>query len=160
MPPVGWRSAYYFWRIDEIDNEGNTTTGDVWTFTTTSPPPPKGRTCFVAETGVWVDGTLVEISKVGTGQNICLTNNLGKIHEVQEHEGTFECHDILLQSGNRIGVAECHYFLTESGDWVAVQNLKMGTKLQTPKGSIAIVSVTKRPVPYTGRVYNLKAGGS
>ena len=32
----------YYWRIDEVDNQGNTTTGDVWTFTTISGPPPKG----------------------------------------------------------------------------------------------------------------------
>jgi hypothetical protein len=50
--------------------------------------------------------------------------------------------------------------LTESGDWVAVQNLTTATKLQTPKGSIGIVSVTKRPTPYVGKVYNLKVEGS
>ncbi len=67
---------------------------------------------------------------------------------------------LLLESGNRIGVAERHYFLAESGDWVAVQNLKTATKLQTPKGSIGIVNVTKRPMPYVGKVYNLKVEGS
>ena len=164
----------YYWRIDEIDSEGNKTVGAVWKFTTSSGsvPPPKGRACFVAETGVWVDGTLVSISSVGLRRSVgridgaAIKNSsmplpyLGKVQELQEHQGVFECHDILLQSGNRIGVAENHYFLTESGDWVAVQNLKTATKLQTPKGSIGIVSVTKRSVPYVGKVYNLKVEGS
>ena len=162
----------YYWRVDETDSEGNKTVGALWTFSTTTSPPPKGRTCFVAETGVWVDGALVSISNVAARRSVgridgaAIKNSsmplpyLGKVQELQEHEGTFECHDILLQSGNRIGVAERHYFLTESGDWVAVQNLKSGTKLQTPKGSIAIVSVTRRPMPYVGKVYNLKVEGS
>jgi len=169
------RDTVYYWRVDEIDSEGNNTVGAVWKFTTSSgsaPPPPKGRTCFIAETGVWVDGTLVSISSVGLRRNVgridgaAIKNSsltlpyLGKVQELQEHQGVFECHDVLLQSGNRIGVAERHYFLTESGNWVAVQNLKAGTKLQTPKGSIGIVSITKRPMPYVGKVYNLKVEGS
>ncbi len=104
-------------------------------------PPPKGRTCFPAETGVWVNGALVSISSVGPRQYVGRIDNapaknssqplpyLGKVQELQEHEGVFNCYDILLQSGNRIGVAENHYFLTESGDWAAVQNLKASTKL-------------------------------
>ena len=165
----GWMdpNTLYYWRIDEVDSKGNKTTGTVWEFTTSSHPvpPPKGRTCFVAETGVWVDGALVSISNAGIGSSIRCIDSFGmknsspypgKVEELQEHEGSFECHDILLQSGNRIGVAERHYFLTESGQWVAVQNLKAGMKLQTPKGSIGIVSVTRRPTPYTGKVYNLK----
>jgi hypothetical protein len=163
----------YFWRIDEVNSNG-TRTGVLWKFTTTDmgAPPPKGRTCFVAETDVWIDGTLVSISKVGIGHSIRWIDGfgmknsslplpyLGKVQELQEHEGVFECYDVLLQSGYRIGVAERHYFLTESGNWVAVQNLKTATKLQTPKGSIGIVSVTKRPMPYVGKVYNLKVEGS
>jgi len=160
----------YFWRIDEVNSNGKRI-GVLWKFTTSDSPPPKGRTCFVAETDVWVDGALVSISNVAARRSVgridgaAVTNSsmplpyLGKVEELQEHEGTFECHDILLQSGNRIGVAERHYFLTESGDWVAVQNLKAGTKLQTPKGSIEIVSVTKRSRPYAGKVYNLKVEG-
>jgi hypothetical protein len=166
------RDTVYYWRIDEIDSQGNITVGAVWKFTTSSVsvPPPKGRTCFVAETGVWVDGTLVSISNVAARRSVgridgaAIKNSsmpyLGKVEELQEHAGIFECHDVLLQSGNRIGVAENHYFLTGSGDWVAVQNLKTGMKLQTPKGSIGIVSVTKRPAPYVGKVYNLKVEGS
>ncbi|MGB2865443.1 MAG: hypothetical protein WBC05_19085 [Sedimentisphaerales bacterium] len=163
----------YFWRIDEVNSNG-TRTGVLWKFTTTDmgAPPPKGRACFTGETGVWVDGTLVSISKAGERCSVgridgAMVKNsslplpyLGKVEELQEHEGVFECYDVLLQSGNRIGVAERHYFLTESGDWVAVQNLKTAAKLQTPKGPIAIVSVTKRPMPYVGKVYNLKVEGS
>jgi hypothetical protein len=161
----------YFWRIDEVNNNG-TRTGAIWKFTITSGPPPKGRACFVAETDVWVDGTLVLISKAAERRSVSRSDGvpaknssmtlpyLGKVQELQEHEGTFECYDVLLDSGNRIGVAGNHYFLTESGDWLAVRNLKTGTKLQTPNGPIGIVSVTRRPTPYVGKVYNLKVEGS
>jgi hypothetical protein len=160
----------YYWRIDEVNNNGKRT-GLLWKFIVTG-PPPKGRGCFTSETGVWVNGSLVPISKVSPGHSIGRINDtaisnspkllpyLGKVQELQEHEGLFECHDILLQSGNRISVAERHYFLTESGKWVAVQNLKPATRLQTPKGSIGIVNVTKRPMPYVGKIYNLKVEGS
>jgi hypothetical protein len=108
----------YFWRIDEVNSNGKRT-GVVWQFTTTStiPPPPKGRGCFIAETDVWVDGALVSISKIGMGRSIRCVDGfgmknssmplpcLGKVQELQEHEGVFECYDVLLQSGNRIGVA-------------------------------------------------------
>ena len=163
----------YFWRIDEVDSEGYKTTGAVWTFTTNLPsPPPKGRGCFTSETGVWVDGALVPISKVGLGQNVGRIDSAnvggssvplpypGKVEKLQEHEGTFACYDVLLESGNCVSVAECHYFLVESGRWVSLQNLKTGTRLQTSKGSIGIISVTRKPMPYVGKVYNLKIEGS
>jgi len=162
MPPeslFGWRFAPYYWRIDEIDSEGNVTTGDVWTFSNAT-PPAKGRTCFTAETKVWASGALVPISKIALGQSIRGMNSFSKIHEVQEHKGTFTCYDVLLESGNCLSVAENHYFLTESGQWISLKNLKTAIRLQTPKGSIAIVSVTKRPMPYVGKVYNLKVEGS
>jgi hypothetical protein len=161
----------YLWRIDEVDSEGNKTTGAVWTFTTML-PPPKGRTCFTGETGVWVDGALVPISKVGPGRNAGFIagpgagkssvrpRTLGKVEQVQEHEGVFVCYDVLLETGNCISAIECHYFLTESGRWVALQNLTTQTKLQTLRGQIGIVSVTIRPMPYVGKVYNLKVEGS
>ncbi|MHC4439479.1 MAG: Hint domain-containing protein, partial [Planctomycetota bacterium] len=157
---LGWRAASYYWRIDEVDSEGNITKGDVWTFSMTSPQPPKGRACFTADTGVWIDGKLVPISKVAQGQINCGVNNLGKIREVQEHNGTFTCYDVLLESGNCIGVAENHYFLAESGQWISLKNLKKATRLQTPNGSIGIVSISKRPMPYIGKVYNIKVEGS
>jgi hypothetical protein len=169
----GWldRDTTYFWRIDEINSNGKRT-GVLWKFTTIPFPPPKGRGCFTSETGVWVDGILVSISSVGLQSSIGRIDGarirnsslplpyLGKVQELQEHEGVFECHDVLLESGNRIAVAERHYFLTESGDWVSVQNLNTATKLQTPKGLIGIVNVTKRPMPYVGKIYNLKVEGS
>jgi len=159
----------YFWRVDEIDGQGNKTTGDIWRFNTI---PPKGRVCFTAQTGVWVDGALIPISTVDLDRNVgCIDGSsagnlsvrlpsLGKIETVQEHKGTFACYDVLLESGNCISVAENHYFMEESGRWIALQNLTAGTRLRTSKGSIRIVSVTKRPVPYDGKVYNLKVKGS
>jgi hypothetical protein len=164
----------FHWRIDEVDSEGNITKGDVWTFTSIPPSvqPPKGRACFVAETNVWIDGALVSISNVTARSSVGQIDDaaakdssislpyLGKVEELQEHQGTFKCYDVLLKSGNRIGVAENHYFLTQSGQWLSVRNLKAGTKLRTATGSIEIVSVTKRPVPYTGKVYNLKVESS
>lgn len=158
----------YYWRIDEIDREGNKTEGAVWQFTTAVWPHPKGRACFLPETGVWVDGSLVSISKAGVGQSVSWVDGLGMkdasrplpycggVEEVQEHEGVFQCYDVVLESGNRITVAERHYFLTESGKWLAVQNLSVGMRLQTATGSIAIVNVTKRSTPHIGKVYNLK----
>jgi len=155
----------YYWRIDEVSGEGEIMTGKVWTFTTVPPPPPpKGRGCFLADTPVWVDRALVQISKVVAGQTIgkvtCPANTSMQIEKLEEHEGTYVCYDVLLESGNCISVADCHYFLTESGRWVALQNLKTGTKLQTAKGSIGIISVNKRPMPYVGKIYNLKVEGS
>ena len=163
IPPEGvaWRTAHCYWRIDEVDSEGNKTTGDVWTFTTPPPPPPpKGRTCFTAETNVWVSGSLVPISKATLGQSIRGMNCLSKIQEVQEHKGTFTCYDVLLESGNCLSVAENHYFLAESGQWISLQNLKTGTRLKTAKGTVGIKSITKRPIPYIGKVFNLKVDGS
>ena len=155
----------YYWRIDEVNGEGEIITGAVWTFTTVLPiPPPKGRGCFLADTPVWVDRALVQISKVVAGQTVgkvtCPANTSMQIEKLEEHEGTFVCYDVLLESGNCISVADCHYFLTESGRWVALQNLKTGTKLQTAKGSIGIISVNKRPMPYVGKIYNLKVEDS
>ena len=162
----GWRSSMpFYWRIDEVDSEGNITKGDVWTFTgISSMPPPKGRACFIGDTPVWVDGKLIQISKVATGQIAtkvtCPSKSIAQIEKLEEHKGTFTCYDILLESGNCISVAENHYFLAESGQWISLKNLKKATRLQTSKGSIGIVSVTKRPMSYVGKVYNLKVEGS
>ena len=148
----------YYWRVDEVDSSGKAITGEVWTFTTTN--RPKGRVCFTAETGVWVNSALVPISKAVTGQITCGINSYGKILEVQEHNGIFTCYDVLLESGNSISVAENHYFLAASGQWLSLKNLKAGIKLKTSKGSIGIKSITKRPMPYVGNVYNLNIAGS
>ncbi|MHC4583218.1 MAG: GLUG motif-containing protein, partial [Planctomycetota bacterium] len=73
-------------------------------------PPPKGRGCFPADTPVWVNGSLVQISNVVSGQMAgelhceAATDCLEQIETVEEHEGTFECRDIVLESGNRISV--------------------------------------------------------
>lgn len=160
-PDHGWLDAgtTYFWRIDEVNSNGKRT-GVIWKFTTTDRPPPKGRTCFTAETKVWASGSLVPISNVALGQSICGVNNPSKIQEVQEHQGTFACYDVSLESGNCISVAENHYFLTESGQWISLHNLKAGIKLKTSKGPIGIINVTKRPMPYVGKVYNLNIAGS
>ena len=124
-------------------------------------PPPKGRACFVAETPVWVDGKLVQISKVTAGQTVgkqfCGSSSL---EQVQEHEGTFECRDIALESGNTIVVVDAHCFMLDSGRWMAAQNLTSGLRLKTLTGTVGIKSVTKRAVPYTGKVYNLKVKSS
>jgi parallel beta-helix repeat protein len=151
----------YYWRVDEVDNQGTRITGKVWSFTTSpSPRPPKGRTCFTAETDVWVNGAIIPISTVALGQSIFGIDNPGKIQEVQEHNGIFVCYDVVLDGGNRISVAENHYFMAESGQWISLQNLKAGIKLQTSKGPIGIRNITKRPAPYIGKVYNLKVAGS
>jgi len=149
----------YFWRIDEVNLNGKTT-GAVWKFTTSDRWPPKGRTCFTAETDVWVNDALVPFSKVVQGQSISGMTRLNEIQEVQQHKGTFACYDVLLESGNCISVAENHYFLAESEQWLSLNNLKQGIKLKTLKGSIGIKSVIKRPTPYTGKVYNLRIKGS
>jgi len=149
----------YFWRVDEVNHNGKRT-GAMWNFTTSDKWPPKGRTCFVAETGIRVGGELIPISKISQGQSIRGMNCLSKIQEVQEHNGTFTCYDVLLESGNCLGVAENHYFMTESGQWISLLNLKAGIELKTSQGSVGIKSVTKRPKPYVGKVYNLKVEGS
>jgi hypothetical protein len=132
----------------------------------TSPLPPKGKTCFLAETPVWIDGKIVPISKVGAGQSIskpfCTRPGFypDRVGEVQEHTGTFECRDIVLESGNHIGVVGAHYFMHANGEWITAKDLKSGLSLRTLQGTIKINSVTVRATPYTGKVYNLKIKNS
>jgi len=127
---------------------------------------PKGRTCFPAETPVWIDGAMVPISKVVAERAVrgsaCATPEPWpyRVEAVQEHSGTFECRDIVLESGNRIGVVGPHYFMLDSGQWIAAQDLRSGQRLRTHAGTISIKSVTTRPEPYTGKVYNLKINNS
>jgi hypothetical protein len=113
--------------------------------------PPKGRTCFVADTPVWVNGSLVQISNVSVA---------GLIETVQAHEGIFVCRDVTLENGECLGVVDAHCFMLESGQWIPVQNLQTGMKLKTANGSVAVQSVTVRVMPYTGTVYNLKINSS
>jgi len=134
-------------------------------------PPPKGRGCFTSETPVWVDRALVPISKVGLGWNVgCIEGSgvgvlavrsqcLGKVEKIEEHEGTFECRDIVLESGNRISVVDAHCFMLDSGQWIAAQDLRNGLQLKTLNGKVGIKSVSTRAVPFVGKVYNLKVTG-
>ena len=128
--------------------------------------PPKGRACFPAATPVWVDGMIVPISRVVAGQairrSLCTTPGTwpDRVEEVQEHTGTFECRDIVLESGNRIGVVGAHCFMLATGEWIGAQDLKSGLSLRTLQGTVRIKSVTVRAAPYTGKVYNLKINNS
>jgi prepilin-type N-terminal cleavage/methylation domain-containing protein len=126
----------------------------------TGPPPPKPRgQCFLADTPVWVDGALVQISKVIAGQTVgkvgCVVM-AKRIEKLKEYEGIFECRDINLENGNRISVVDAHCFMLDSGKWVEAQNLQSGMKLKSLKGAVAIRSVVKRAMPFVGKVYNLK----
>ncbi len=122
-------------------------------------PGPKGRGCFLADTKVWVNGKLVQISKVTTGHAVgkvgCLATAV-QIEKLQEHEGTFECRDVTLENGNCISVVDAHCFMLDSGRWIAAQDLRNGLKLKSLNGPIGIKSVVIRTVPYIGKVYNLK----
>ncbi len=154
----------YWWRIDEVNGDA-TTTGPVWQFSTCS--ATKGRSCFLGATPVWIDGTLIPISRVHSGMSVCpagdvagqkssmLSSALGCVEKVQAHQGTFVCYDVSFETGNSICVAECHFFLAESGRWISLQALRLGTRLQTPAGSVAVASITRRPTLYAGTVYNL-----
>jgi hypothetical protein len=128
--------------------------------------PPKGRACFLAKTPVWLDGKILPISEVVVGQavrrSLCTTPGPqpDRIEKVQEHTGTFECRDIVLQSGNHIGVVGDHRFMLATGEWIAAQDLKSGFSLRTLQGTVRIKSVTVRAAPYTGKVYNLKIKNS
>jgi len=129
-------------------------------------PPPKGRGCFLADTPVWVNGALVQISNVVSGQMVgkshcdLATDCLGQIETIEEHEGTFECRDIVLESGNRISVVDVHCFLLDSGQWIAAQDLRSGLRLKTLNGKVGIKSVSTRAAPFVGKVYNLKIKGA
>jgi hypothetical protein len=136
-----------------------------------APPPPKPRVCFPGDTLVWVDGALVQISKVAAGQTVAKplsTRTLASLqkavcsHEIEgiddhnESEGPWQCYDIMLESGNRISVADSHYFLLDSGRWALVQELVSGSKLVSLEGPITVKIVARRALPCVGKVYNLK----
>ncbi len=139
-----------------------------------TPPRPKPR-CFPADTLVWADGALVQISKVLPGQmvqkplstrtmsylqaEIC-SRQIEGINVHNESEGAWDCYDVVLETGNCISVADSHYFLLDSGKWALVQELRSGSKLVSLDGPIVVKSVTKRPMPCVGKVYNLKVKDS
>jgi hypothetical protein len=152
----------YYWRIDEV-NEGRIITGLVWRFTTLKTSGGgggKGRGCFTDKTGVWIDGKIVPFSSVDKEQLVSCIDGLNRIEEVQIHEGSFVCYDVLFENGNCIIVAENHYFMVENGQWISLKNLNAGAKLKSAKGLIAIKSITKKLKPYIGKVYNLKVKDS
>jgi len=124
-----------------------------------APTPVKGRACFTSETEVWVDGAVVPISQVGRGWDVPGAP-FGYVERFEEHEGAFECRDVLLDSGNRISVVDSHCFMLDCGRWTAAQDLRAGQRLKTITGAVGIKSVTIRPTPYTGKVYNLKISNS
>jgi len=141
----------------------------------TGPPPKPPRGCFPANTLVWVDGTLVQISKViqgqivykpltartvsGLQQAVC-SQEIESISEHDETEGPWHQYDIVLENGNCISVAEVHYFLLDSGRWASVQDLTSVSKLVSLEGPVAVDRVVKRALPRIGKVYNLKIKNS
>jgi prepilin-type N-terminal cleavage/methylation domain-containing protein len=122
-------------------------------------PAPKGRTCFTAETPVWINGASVQISAAAQsiGKQICGTSSLER---VDEHTGTFDVRDVVLETGNCISVVDAHCFMLASGQWINAPNLTSGMTLKTANGTVGIKSVTLRAMPYVGKVYNLKVEGS
>jgi prepilin-type N-terminal cleavage/methylation domain-containing protein len=129
-------------------------------------PRPKGRPCFIADTPVWVDGTIVQISEAVTGQMVGTPNSVlamacsSQIEKVDEHDGAFECRDVVLENGNCISVVAAHCFMLDSGRWIAAPDLTSGLKLKSLNGPIRIRSVVKRATPFVGKVYNLKVKNS
>ena len=125
-------------------------------------PPPKGRACFPADTDVWVNGMVVPILNVAREQTVghiaraVPTAPFGQIEAIEEHVGTFECRDIVLENGNRISVVDAHCFMLDSGQWIAAPDLRNGQRLRTLDGTIGIKSVTTRATPFVGKVYNLR----
>jgi prepilin-type N-terminal cleavage/methylation domain-containing protein len=107
--------------------------------------------CFVGDTQVWVNGSLVEISQIAAGQT--LANNAA-VEKLEAHTGSFECRDIELTNGNKISVAELHYFMLDSGLWVRSIDLRSGMTLKTQSGNVTVKSVSVRT--YVGSVYNVK----
>ncbi len=169
----GWATEWSDYTEDEYelivratDNDGASTDSTAIEISLTPPLPPKGRGCFLADTPVWVNGALVQISNVVSGQMVgephcdLATDCLERIETVEEHEGTFECRDIVLESGNRISVVDAHCFMLDSGQWIAAQDLRSGLRLKTLSGTVGIKSVATRAVPFVGKVYNLKVTGA
>jgi len=137
----------------------------------TGPPVKEPRRCFPADTLVWIDGALVQISKVIPGQIVdkpltarvelslkkaVCSHEIESIIEHDETEGSWQQYDIVLENGNCISVAEVHFFLLDSGQWASVQELISGSKLVCLEGPVAVDRVVKRALPCIGKVYNLK----
>jgi len=115
------------------------------------------RACFLGNTLVWADGALAPISQVTAGQTM---GNAAIVEKLDEHVGSFECRDVVFTNGNQISVVETHYFMLDSGIWVKSVDLRSGMKVRTQNGSAVIKTVTTRPQPYVGKVYNVKVANS
>jgi len=112
----------------------------------------KSRSCFTAETPVWINGKMVEIAKVASSASI---------KGVQEHAaGMNACYEMTLESGNSITIVHSHYFMTADGEWKKIEELSAGMELQTMNGTIAIKSVVKKTMPFVGGSYNLMLNDS
>ena len=132
-------------------------------------PEEKGsRHCFPADTLVWVNGAQVRISEVIPGQKISMFEpadvincsvqpiTFKQVERVEVYEGTFDCFDVVLETGNCFSVADYHLLLLDSQRWVPIHGLKAGLRLMSLKGPVSIKSVVKRATPFVGKVYNLK----
>jgi len=154
----------YYWRIDERYNTG-LITGSVWTFTTGNPSKTR---CFPADTIVWADGEMVEISKVSAGAMVDKSADVPMITElhktvcthqiegidVHNESDSWDRYDIVFENGNTLAVADSHYFLLNSGRWASLQKLTTGSKLSTLEGSVTIKTIKK--TTSAGTVYNLR----
>jgi len=154
----------YYWRIDELNTAG-TTTGTVWTFTTGEGGKVR---CFPADTIVWADGEMVEISKVVAGAMVdkpAVAPTITDLHktvcahqiegiDVHNESDSWDRYDIVFENGNTLAVADSHYFLLDSGKWTSVQKLTTGSKLSTLDGLVTVKTIKK--TTSTGTVYNLK----
>jgi hypothetical protein len=122
--------------------------------------------CFLADTPVWVNGRLVRIENVLSGQMLSkldcdsVTPDLGRIERLEEHEGIFERYDILLETGDCISIADSHYFMNDSGRWIGAQDLHSGLVLQSLQGPVRVARLVKQQKPFAGKSYNLKIEGS
>ena len=109
---------------------------------------------------VAVGGKLVSILDVVPREKGKL-DSTAVIEMIEEHGvGSYDCYDMVLETGNTITIVHSHYFLTVSGKWVSIENLSSGSKLQSMKGPITVRSVVKRAMPFVGNAYNLKIKGS
>jgi hypothetical protein len=123
----------------------------------TSSSGGKGRSCFLGDTLVSLNGQQIQISQASAGQ---IVSTGAAVEKLEVHEGQYVVRDIELTSGNRISVVESHLFMLESGVWINAQNLQSGMTLKTQGGTVGIKSVTVRSEIFTGKVYNLKVNNS
>jgi prepilin-type N-terminal cleavage/methylation domain-containing protein len=121
--------------------------------------------CFLADTPVWVGGTLVPISEATAGQTILPAHGrvalaaAGSltVEAVQAHPGVhYDARRVVLENGEVICVVDSHFFLLDNGLWVPVQQLGAGSVLRTLSGPVKVVAVVPQKSPYVGVVYNLK----